>query len=196
MGASMIEFALVIPILILLLMCTFEMGRLLYNYLIMSNIAAEGVRYGAQLSTLQAGCHADFKDLDDEAVPPIDQSLGHWLTQGRIRSLITAYGSALSISREDSGETPVAGSNISTQFIGEFTLPAPSSIAACATSIQQVNTLAVQLRFKYQPLLFSFFALPVNVEVTGPYLINNERFPIATGTGSFGNSQPWNNSGG
>ncbi len=46
-GQTMVEFALVLPLLLILLMGTIESGRILYSYLIITNAAREGARAGA-----------------------------------------------------------------------------------------------------------------------------------------------------
>jgi Flp pilus assembly protein TadG len=45
-GASMVEFALVLPILILILFGIIEFGILIYNQQVITNASREGARYG------------------------------------------------------------------------------------------------------------------------------------------------------
>ncbi|MEN6460380.1 MAG: TadE/TadG family type IV pilus assembly protein [Syntrophomonas sp.] len=42
----MVELALVLPILLMLLMSIFEFGRIFSSYLVISNLARDGARYG------------------------------------------------------------------------------------------------------------------------------------------------------
>lgn len=45
-GQAMVEMALVLPILILLLFGIIEFGRIMGSYMVINNLAREGVRYG------------------------------------------------------------------------------------------------------------------------------------------------------
>ncbi len=47
-GQSVVEFALVLPILLLLLAATVDFGRLFYAYVAVENAAKEGALYGAR----------------------------------------------------------------------------------------------------------------------------------------------------
>jgi len=46
-GQSLVEFALLLPILVLFLMVIFDLGRAAYYYSAINNAAREGARYGA-----------------------------------------------------------------------------------------------------------------------------------------------------
>jgi Flp pilus assembly protein TadG len=46
-GAAAVEFALILPILLLLVMGILEFGRVLHTYLVVVNAAREGARYAA-----------------------------------------------------------------------------------------------------------------------------------------------------
>lgn len=43
----MVEFALVLPVLVLILMGIIEFGRIFFSYLVITEMAREGARYGA-----------------------------------------------------------------------------------------------------------------------------------------------------
>src|SRR4029077_5456851 len=47
-GQSMVEFALVLPIMLLLLAGAIDLGRLFYSYIAVENAAKEGALYGAR----------------------------------------------------------------------------------------------------------------------------------------------------
>lgn len=56
-GQALVEFAMVLPLLILIIMGVFDLGRAIYGYNVISNSAREGARYGivhcdVQTSTL------------------------------------------------------------------------------------------------------------------------------------------------
>lgn len=59
-GQAMVEFALVLPILILIIMGVFDLGRAIYGYNVISNSAREGARYGI----VHAHRNGDPNDLD------------------------------------------------------------------------------------------------------------------------------------
>jgi Flp pilus assembly protein TadG len=46
-GQSLVEFALLLPVLVLFLMVIFDLGRAAYYYSAINNAAREGARYGA-----------------------------------------------------------------------------------------------------------------------------------------------------
>ncbi len=46
-GQSLVEFALILPIFLILVMGIFDMGRVVYYYSAIHNAAREGARYGA-----------------------------------------------------------------------------------------------------------------------------------------------------
>lgn len=46
-GQSMVEFAMVLPVLILLLMGIIEFGRVISAYMVINNLAREGARFAA-----------------------------------------------------------------------------------------------------------------------------------------------------
>ncbi len=50
-GASAVEFALVLPILLLLVFAIFELGLLLYNKAVITNASREAARYGVVMRT-------------------------------------------------------------------------------------------------------------------------------------------------
>lgn len=45
-GQSLVEFALIFPILILIVLFIFDLGRVVYYYSVLSNLSREGARYG------------------------------------------------------------------------------------------------------------------------------------------------------
>jgi Flp pilus assembly protein TadG len=46
-GQSIVEFALIMPLIILILFGIFEFGRIFYSYIVITNSAREGARIGA-----------------------------------------------------------------------------------------------------------------------------------------------------
>lgn len=54
-GQSLVELALLLPVLIMLLMGTVDLGRAFYTYVAITNAAREGARYGASFPTVNSG---------------------------------------------------------------------------------------------------------------------------------------------
>ncbi|MBS4021937.1 MAG: pilus assembly protein [Dethiobacter sp.] len=68
-GQAIVEMALVLPIIILLLMGIFEMGRVGNAYLTVTHAARHGARYGAV-----GGSNTEITDKVMQAAPTLDQS--------------------------------------------------------------------------------------------------------------------------
>jgi len=54
-GQSLVEFALILPLLMLVLMMIFDAGRAIYYYSVVHNAAREGARYGVILGNPESG---------------------------------------------------------------------------------------------------------------------------------------------
>lgn len=69
-GQSLVEFAFIIPVLMLILLGVFDFGRAFYAYNAISNAAREGARYGTvcPYDTAQRQCR------DSDGFPPYDES--------------------------------------------------------------------------------------------------------------------------
>jgi Flp pilus assembly protein TadG len=46
-GQTLIEFAIILPVLLLIVMVVFDLGRIVYYYSMLTNAAREGARYGS-----------------------------------------------------------------------------------------------------------------------------------------------------
>jgi Flp pilus assembly protein TadG len=55
-GQSLVEFALILPILLLILIILFDLGRAVYYYSVVHNAAREGARYGIINNESGIGC--------------------------------------------------------------------------------------------------------------------------------------------
>jgi hypothetical protein len=62
-GQSLMEFALMIPVLMLVAMGIFDLGRVIYYYSTITNAAREGARYGAVNHCDEAGIQARAHDM-------------------------------------------------------------------------------------------------------------------------------------
>jgi len=54
-GDGLAEFALILPVLLLILLAIFDLGRAVYAYSVVANYAREGARFGVISPTDQAG---------------------------------------------------------------------------------------------------------------------------------------------
>jgi Flp pilus assembly protein TadG len=68
-GQSLVEFAVVLSLLILILLGVFDLGRVFYSYVVITNAAREGAYYGAMHPDDPAGIVARVKS---EAQPFLD----------------------------------------------------------------------------------------------------------------------------
>ena len=75
-GQAMLEFAVVLPVLLITLMASLDVGRAMTNYLTLSQIAYEGARYAASLPGLEEG------NFHTSAPPPQNSR------QARVREMI------------------------------------------------------------------------------------------------------------
>lgn len=55
-GQSLVEFALILPLLLLILVMLFDLGRAVYYYSVIHNAAREGARWGIIDNTAGIGC--------------------------------------------------------------------------------------------------------------------------------------------
>jgi hypothetical protein len=61
-GQTLVEFALMLPLLILIVLFLFDMGRAVYYYSVIHNAAREGARYGIILPDDDAGINAAARE--------------------------------------------------------------------------------------------------------------------------------------
>ena len=110
-GTALIEFALILPILIILLLVTVDFGRLLQARLIISNVSREGGSLAARQTTVDTSLTTVLK----ESGKPLD--------------LIGPYGKIV-ITRVDAGTGTAAVNPTITTQISRGTLAKASTIAA------------------------------------------------------------------
>lgn len=71
-GQALVEFALVIPVLILILMGVFDLGRGIYAYNVVASAAREGARYGIldpnNTAIIQSTAKANTAALDQSQI--------------------------------------------------------------------------------------------------------------------------------
>lgn len=88
-GQSMVEMAIILPVLLLILFSIFEFGRILGAYMLVHDLARDGVRYGVVGMSDQSIKdhimeHDSFLNInsDDINITPSIRSLGSALTVG------------------------------------------------------------------------------------------------------------------
>jgi Flp pilus assembly protein TadG len=88
-GQSMVEMAIILPVLLLILFAIFEFGRILGAYMLIHDLARDGVRYGVVGMSDQSIKdhimeHDSFLNInsDDINITPSIRSLGSALTVG------------------------------------------------------------------------------------------------------------------
>jgi len=66
-GQSLVEFALVLPILLLMLTGTIDLGRILFTYIALEDAAQEGAIYGAHESVPESNITARVRSSSNHA---------------------------------------------------------------------------------------------------------------------------------
>ena len=82
-GVAMVEFALMIPLLVLLMLGALDMGFAADRYFTLTRISYEGARYGAGISGLEEGSYA----ANSEEFPVLQEML-----RRRVFNLLDANG--------------------------------------------------------------------------------------------------------
>jgi Flp pilus assembly protein TadG len=78
-GQSLVEMALILPVLLIILAGVLDLGRLYYAYVIITDAAAEGVAYAASNPPADPG---DLNDPDTAEIYARVQDTGGGLVQG------------------------------------------------------------------------------------------------------------------
>jgi Flp pilus assembly protein TadG len=102
-GASAIEFALILPVLLLFLFGIIEFSVLFYNKAIITNASREGARYGITYldNSTTTGSHPE-EDL-------IIAKVNNYVNNG---SLLISFGNTPTVRTEVDGENGAAGSDL------------------------------------------------------------------------------------
>lgn len=177
-GVALLEFAFVVPLLLLFFVAVFEAGRAFNQYMILSQVAYEGARVGIQLDGVSESCfdNAETTDLgwQEDGVTPADLKYSHYLAQKRVAFLLAklSQDGYLKITGEGGSaagdnDTLPAPPTISSQFVGT------SPSAACGgLTTNYKNTFALRIEGSYHGAV-----LPVSFEMratsTGSLLATN-----------------------
>jgi Flp pilus assembly protein TadG len=129
-GTAAVEFALVLPLLLLVLFGTIEFGILMYDQSVITNAAREGARWGAVKSI----------------------SLAHPVSCADPNVSTIQGGNPASCSGNGSGNACLVASNYSSQYLitfGTATSGNPSVTVSCGPSNPTIN---VTVSYTYQGL--------------------------------------------
>jgi hypothetical protein len=139
-GQAVLEFAIVLPILVMILTSTFELGRALRMYLSLSRLAYEGARYASAQPGLEKGCYGPFNATPE---PPKQK----WVREV-IDTLITKH---------------VAGKQ------APYVLETALSCDENGNPVED-NKVRVVIRSQYEPMFVLFPVVPIRVVAIGAYL--------------------------
>jgi Flp pilus assembly protein TadG len=124
-GQGLVEFALVFPIIALLVVAFIDMGRAVWSYTEITNAAREGARVASvnQLSTV-TDC--------DETRPIEDPANAHWTIRGCVITVATPLG--------------LTNSNITVAYS-----PPPTTTLTCSPTIHVGCIASVTVTYAYSP---------------------------------------------
>ena len=124
-GQGVVEFALVVPVIVFLVVAFIEMGRAVYSYTTVANAARQGARVAAvnQLTTF-AEC--------DESLPIQDAADAHWTIVG------CAIQAGVSLGLQPS--------NVSIAYSAP-----PGTTLSCSPTIHVGCIAAVTVTYQYRP---------------------------------------------
>ena len=91
-GSAIIEFSMVAPVLIMLCLSVFDLGGALCNYMVLSQVAGEGVRLGTE----RAGLEEVTVDTTSASVAASYGSAGHYVVHRKVHSLLNMQNLKLS----------------------------------------------------------------------------------------------------
>ena len=193
-GAALTECAIALPVLAILMVATFEIGRVFTQYLTLSQIAYEGARAGSQLilDDTNGGCFDNFVMDDLEATQSVSP---HRKVMDRVIYLLGIQKSNVSLKCDStrrnnlcnaSTQNPLAQYSgrptVSAEYIpASATYSAPSS---CGNITNRRGTYAIRVRGIYNALLLPI-SFPVSVESRAMVLTSNQNFSSTlTGAGT------------
>ena len=75
-GQSLLEFALLLPVLIILLMGLLDLGRLYYGFVAVTDAAGEGANFGAMYPSDRSAIEDRARDATGGLIPPASVAIG------------------------------------------------------------------------------------------------------------------------
>ncbi|HEX5241321.1 MAG TPA: TadE/TadG family type IV pilus assembly protein [Candidatus Limnocylindrales bacterium] len=124
-GQTLVEFALVTPLIVFMVVAFIDMGRAVWTYTTITNAARQGARVAAvnQLTT-SADC--------DESIPITDPTTPHW----------TIYGCAIAAG----GPLGLTTSNVGVSYAAP-----PGTTVSCSPSVNVGCIASVTITYAYSP---------------------------------------------
>jgi Flp pilus assembly protein TadG len=126
-GQSLVEFALIFPIFILVLVGLFDLGRAVFAYNTISNASRESVRVAIVNQTTSAVQNEALKQAVSLGLVPADVTISYLDADGSGALCPSPYGvgcvASVTVRYAYSAATPVIG-----QIIGPFTMTATTEM--------------------------------------------------------------------
>ena len=82
-GNALVEFAICFPFVLLVFICSIDLGRALNTYFTVTRIVYEGTRYAGQVGALEVG---SYPSVTSASLQP-----GHLLVRSRVDALLLKY---------------------------------------------------------------------------------------------------------
>lgn len=180
-GVALIELAIVLPLFLLIVVGVYEVGRALNQYLVLTQIAYEGVRAGSQLTQIAPACFGTYVyGASNQIQSPSTAQLAHPTVLNRVGFMVELQSNLNGLSLKcDPSLNPgcdAANSRIKNipTVTSEFVATAGvSADEGCSASYN--NSFSVRLSGRYEPLLLpSAFSVPLSVEARSVLLLANE----------------------
>ncbi len=139
-GVAILEFSFLLPVLVLFFIGLVDLGRAAHSYLILTEVAREGVRLAAALPNLEQG---EFVNVNNDASVP-NQSM----VQQRVSQLVSLHQLG------------------NPEIDSEFTALPVGGVAVDPTD----DTVRVRVTVPFNGIFPLFNGLEMSVEATGPFL--------------------------
>jgi Flp pilus assembly protein TadG len=142
-GTSMVEFAVVLPVFVFLLIGLIEVSRYAYFSIVASHAARAGVQYASQTTETAADANANGAGTRNAALAD-GQSLSNWTVHSSI--LCTIAGQASTCPQNTANSVPAnlvyyVQVKVSGTFTSLLNYPGiPSSVPISATAIMPVSS--------------------------------------------------------
>ena len=158
-GQTLVEFAIILPVLLMLMMGVFDLGRVVYANDMVSNAAREAARFaivhgGSRITA----CPVGPPDLPRTVVPPASATCPHpspskeairqvardWaLSAGGAFVVQVCYGPGCSGDTDAPGATNAKGTPVTVTVSSPVTLTAPSIVGWETLEVSSASTMLV-----------------------------------------------------
>lgn len=166
-GTALLEFCVVVPFIIPMIYGITDIAAAVNQYMRVSRIAYEGVRYATSLGALEERACRGKGVNDNSGICDGDKKIGEVAAaqarlQDRIRALLKGNGFGNSLN----------DATMYTCYRRESDFPAKDEVADNCRFLEKKNTVGVRIEFKFKPFggLFGPNAITLASKATGPYL--------------------------